>query len=182
MAYMKANKGKVSYGSYGLGSHAHLILAAMSRQLKADAAHVAYKGEAPMYMDLISGQVQMAMGSPMGLKPHLGKIRAVGIIGQTRSNLLPDLASFWEQNLRTPTYQTLGVTAYAAPGKTPIEIQQQFAQAVAKALKLPEVRARILATGYPVVDDDTPAAFTAMVKKDMPQWKSMIDQAGVEPS
>ena len=66
--------------------------------------------------------------------------------------------------------------------KPPIEIQQQFAQAVAKALKLPEVRARILATGYPVVDDDTPAAFTAMVKKDMPQWKTMIDQAGVEPN
>ena len=41
---------------------------------------------------------------------------------------------------------------------------------------------RILATGYPVVDDDTPAAFTAMVKKDMPQWKAMIDQAGVEPN
>ena len=61
-------------------------------------------------------------------------------------------------------------------------VQQQFAQAVAKALKLPEVRARILATGYPVVDDDTPAAFTAMVKKDMPQWKAMIDQAGVEPN
>ena len=182
MAYMKANKGKVSYGSYGLGSHAHLILAAMSRQLKADAEHVAYKGEAPMFMDLIGGQVKLAMGSPMGLKPHLGKIRAVGIIGQSRSNLLPDLPTFWEQNLRTPTYQTLGVTAYAAPGKTPIEIQQQFAQAVAKALKLPEVRARILATGYPVVDDDTPAAFTAMVKKDMPQWKTMIDQAGVEPN
>ncbi|ARU06737.1 hypothetical protein CCO03_08065 [Comamonas serinivorans] len=182
LAYMKANKGQVSYGSYGLGSHGHLICAYMSRLAGADAAHVAYKGEAPMILDLVAGQVKIGMGSPMGLKPHLEKIRAVGIIGKQRSNLLPDLPTFWEQNQRDAPYQTLGVTAFAAPGKTPIEIQNRFAQSAARALKLPEVRARIEATGYPVVDDDTPAAFTADLIRDLPLWQTMIEQAGVEPT
>ena len=184
LAYLQANPGKLSYGSYGLGSHAHLILAYMSRLTNADAAHVAYKGEAPMILDLIAGQVKIAMGSPMGLKPHVdtGKLRLIGIIGKQRSNLLPDLPTFWEQNQRAAPYQTVGVTAFAAHGKTPIDIQNRFAQAAAKALKVPEVRARIEATGYPLVDDDTPAAFTADVNRDMPQWQSMIEQAGVEPT
>ena len=184
LAYMQANVGKVSYGSYGLGSHAHLICAYMSRLVNADATHVAYKGEAPMILDLISGQVKIAMGSPMGLKPHVdtGKLRLIGIIGKQRSNLLPDLPTFWEQNQRAAPYQTVGVTAFAAPGKTPADIQQRFAQAAAQALKLPEVRARIEATGYPVVDNDTPAAFTAELNRDLPQWQAMIEQAGVEPT
>lgn len=182
LAYMQANPGKVSYGSYGLGSHGHLICAYMSGQAKADAAHVAYKGEAPMIMDLLAGQVKIGMGSPMGMKPHLDKLRAVGIVGRQRSNLLPDVPSFWEQNQREAPYQTVGVTAFAAHGKTPLEIQNRFAQAVAKALRQPAVRERIEATGYPVVDDDTPAAFTEQVNRDLPLWQQMIQQAGVEPT
>ena len=77
LKYVAANKGKVAYGSYGVGAYPHLAGAHMSLTQKAEMNHIAYKGESPMLQDLIGGQIQMAFASALVAKPHIeaGKLR-----------------------------------------------------------------------------------------------------------
>ena len=78
MAWLRANKGKLSYGSYGIGSHGQLACTTLSDVAGADMAHVAYKGEAPMIQDLLGGQIKIGMGSLLSIKAHIdsGRLRA----------------------------------------------------------------------------------------------------------
>lgn len=101
MAYMAKNKGKLSYGSWGVGSQAHLAGAYMSQAQDADMSHVAYKGEAPMLQDLIGGQIQLAFASALGAKPHIetGKLKAIGVTGEQRMTVLPNVPTLPEQEI-----------------------------------------------------------------------------------
>ena len=80
LQYIAANKKKLSYGSWGVGSYAHLTGSHMSLTQQADMVHTAYKGEAPMLQDLIGGQLQMAYASAAGSKPHIeaGRLKIIG--------------------------------------------------------------------------------------------------------
>ena len=90
MAWIQAMKGKLSYGSYGIGSHGQLACTTLSEVGGADMTHVAYKGEAPMVQDLLGGQVKIGMGSLLSLKSHIdaGKLRALAVTGPRRVPLL----------------------------------------------------------------------------------------------
>ena len=83
LAYVKAHKGKLSYGSWGVGSYAHLAGAYMSKTMGADMTHSAYKGEAPMIQDLIGGQLQLCFSSALNTKPFIesGRLKAIGVTG-----------------------------------------------------------------------------------------------------
>ena len=96
MAYAKANKGQLTYGSYGIGSQGHLALATLSKITDADMTHIAYKGEAPMVQDLAGGQLMIGIGSILSLKQHIdsGKLRAIAFTGRTRVPALPDVPTF----------------------------------------------------------------------------------------
>ncbi|WP_446661743.1 Bug family tripartite tricarboxylate transporter substrate binding protein, partial [Diaphorobacter nitroreducens] len=78
MAWIRSQKGKLTYGSYGIGSHGQLACTTLSEVAGADMTHVAYKGEAPMVQDLLGGQIKIGMGSLLSLKAHIdaGKLRA----------------------------------------------------------------------------------------------------------
>src|SRR5690606_9470773 len=84
LAWVKANKGKVSYGSWGVGSYAHLGGAYMSKVTDSDMVHAPYKGEAPMMQDLLGGQLQVCFTSALNAKPHIesGRIKAIGVTGK----------------------------------------------------------------------------------------------------
>ncbi|MEJ8813516.1 tripartite tricarboxylate transporter substrate binding protein [Variovorax ureilyticus] len=181
LKYVSANKGKVAYGSYGIGAYPHLAGAHMSLTQQADMNHVAYKGEAPMITDLISGQIQMAFASALVAKPHIeaGKLRAIGVSGERRMSVLPNVPTLAEQGLKDEAYRVTGWLAIALPAKTPQPIVQRIADEVRKATQQPDVQTRIAAMGFEV-KDSSPEAFAAAYKQERPVWERLIKQSGAK--
>ncbi|QNK71143.1 Bug family tripartite tricarboxylate transporter substrate binding protein [Variovorax sp. PAMC26660] len=179
LKYVSANKGKLAYGSYGVGAYPHLAGAHMSLTQQADMNHVAYKGEAPMLQDLIGGQIQMAYASALVAKPHIdsGKIRAIGVSGERRMSTLPDVPTLAEQGLKDEAYRVTGWLAIAVPAKTPKPIVDRIAQEVRKATQQPDVRERVAAMGFEI-KDSSPELFATAWKAERPVWERLIKQSG----
>ena len=181
LKYVAANKGKVAYGSYGIGAYPHLAGAHMSLATQSDMSHVAYKGEAPMMQDLIGGQIQMAYASALVAKPHIdsGKIRAIGVSGERRMSTLPNVPTLAEQGLKDEAYRVTGWLAIAVPAKTPKPIVDRIAEEVRKATQQPDVRERIAAMGFEI-KDSSPELFAAAWKAERPIWERLIKQSGAK--
>ena len=181
LKYVAANKGKVAYGSYGVGAYPHLAGAHMSLTQQADMNHVAYKGEAPMIQDLIGGQIQMAYASALVAKPHIdaGKVRAIGVSGERRMAALPNVPTMAEQGLKDEAYRVTGWLAFAVPAKTPKPIVDRIAEEVRKASQQPDVRERIAAMGFEL-KDSSPELFAAAWKQERPVWERLIKQSGAK--
>ncbi|HQQ70485.1 MAG TPA: tripartite tricarboxylate transporter substrate binding protein, partial [Alicycliphilus sp.] len=184
MAWIKANKGKLSYGSYGIGSHGQLACTTLSDIAGADMAHVAYKGEAPMAQDLLGGQIKIGMGSLLTLKPHIdaGKLRALAVTGPRRVPLLPEVPTFAEAGYSQDALALVGWLAIAAPKGLPAEVARQWAQAANQAVASREGMARIIAAGFVPVDDDTPEKFARLWAQEGPIWGRLRQVAGVQPT
>lgn len=181
LKYVKANKGKVSYGSYGAGAYPHLAGAYMSLTQQADMTHVPYKGEAPMVQDLLGGQIQMAYASALQVKQHVeaGKLKAIGVTGERRMPTLPNVPTLMEQGLKDETYRLTGWLAFAVPAATHRTVIKRIASDVRNAVMLPEVRARIEAMGFEV-KDSSPELFLAQYKKEAPIWQRLIKTTGAK--
>jgi tripartite-type tricarboxylate transporter receptor subunit TctC len=181
LKYVVANKGKVAYGSYGIGAYPHLAGAHMSLATQSDMSHVAYKGEAPMMQDLIGGQIQMAYASALVAKPHIdsGKIRAIGVSGERRMSTLPNVPTLAEQGLKDEAYRVTGWLAIAVPAKTPKPIVDRIAEEVRKASQQPDVRERIAGMGFEI-KDSSPELFAAAWKAERPIWERLIKQSGAK--
>lgn len=182
MAYLKAHKGKVAYGSYGIGAYPHLAGAHMSLTQDADMNHIAYRGEAPMVQELIGGQIQMAFASALQVKGHLdsGRLRAIGVSGDKRMATLPKVPTLAEQGLKDEAYRITGWLAVAAPGATPKPIVDRLAREVHKALQLPDVRERVASMGFEVQDNGLPEPFMAAYRQELPVWYRLIKASGAQ--
>ncbi|MEJ5149348.1 Bug family tripartite tricarboxylate transporter substrate binding protein [Comamonas sp. MYb396] len=184
IAYISANKGKLSYGSYGIGSQGHLVLASLSNMTGADMSHIAYKGEAPMVQDLVGGQLMMGIGSILSLKQHIdsGKLRAISFTGPNRVPALPDVPTFAEQGHKQDAFTISGWLGMAATGGTPAPVLEQLGAEVRKALQTRDVNARVLVAGFVPLTDDSPARFQDDWKRELPIWKKLLADAGVQPT
>ncbi len=179
LKYISANKGKLSYGSWGIGSAAHLSGAELSQMQNADMSHVPYKGEAPMLQDLLGGQIQMAFASALGAKPFIevGRLKVIGVTGEKRMAALPKVATLAEQGLSDDVFRVVGWIAMAAAAATPKPVVQRLADAVKAAVAIPEVRERIVAMGFDPVARG-PDEFAAIYKQDLPVWERLVKQSG----
>ena len=181
LKYVAANKGKLAYGSYGLGAYPHLAGAHMSLTQNADMNHVAYKGEAPMVQDLIGGQIQMAYASSLVAKPQIeaGKLKAIGVTGERRLSSLPNVPTLAEQGLKDEAYRLTGWLAIAVPAKTPEPIVKRLADEIRKATQQPDVQQKVAAMGFEL-KDSSPEAFAAAYKAERPVWERLIKQSGAK--
>lgn len=184
MAWTQAQKGKLSYGSYGIGSHGQLACTTLSEVAGADMTHVAYKGEAPMVQDLLGGQIKIGMGSLLSLKAHIdaGKLRALAVTGPRRVPLLPDVPTFTEAGYTQDALSIVGWLAIAGPRGMPADVAQQWARAANHAVASREGMARIIAAGFVPVDDDTPEKFARLWAQEAPIWGRLLQSAGIQPS
>lgn len=184
MAYAKSNKGQVTYGSYGIGSQGHLVLASLSKLTASDMTHIAYKGEAPMVQDLVGGQLMIGIGSILSLKQHIdsGKLRAIAFTGLNRVPALPEVSTFAELGHRQDAFTISGWLGVAATGNTPPAIVEQLGAEIQKAVQTREVNARVLMAGFVPLTDDTPQKYQADWKRELPIWKQLLKDAGVEPT
>ena len=179
LKYLSAHKGKLSYGSWGIGSAAHLSGSELSQMQGADMSHVPYKGEAPMLQDLLGGQIQLAFASALGAKPFIeaGRLKVIGVTGEKRMATLPKVPTLLEQGLTDDVFRVVGWIAMAAPAATPKPVVQRLAEAVKAAVAIPEVRERIVAMGFDPVARG-PDEFAAIYKKDLPVWERLVKQSG----
>ena len=182
MDYIKANRGKLTYGSYGQGSFPHLAGAYLDHITQGGMQHAAYKGEAPCVQDLLSGQIHMTWASAFNLKQHaeLGKLRLIGVQGNKRLPALPDLPTLPESGLKGDPFELVGFLAMAAPAKTPKAIQELIAAEIRKAFTDPAMKARIDGMGYGMVPDSGPEQFLADYRRDTPKWEALVKQSGVK--
>lgn len=182
MAYIRANRGKLTYGSYGQGSFPHLAGAYLDHITEGGMQHAAYKGEAPCVQDLLAGQIHMTWASAMNLKQHAeaGKLKLIGVQGNRRLPALPNLPTLPEAGLKGDAFELVGFLAMAAPAKTPLEIQELIAAEIRKAFADPAMKARIDAMGYGMVPDSSPQNFLADYKRDAPKWEALVKLSGVK--
>jgi tripartite-type tricarboxylate transporter receptor subunit TctC len=134
VAWAKARSGTLSYGSYGVGSQAHLMGEAFKKSTGTDIVHVPYKGAAPAMADVVGGQVAFTFPSIATMQGFLksGKVRALAISGDRRSALLPEVPTFNELG-----YRDIDIGAwygFFAPAGTPREVVARLNAAVATLL------------------------------------------------
>lgn len=181
LAYIEKNKSKIAYGSWGMGSYAHLAGAWLSDKLKADMNHVAYKGEAPMLQDLVGGQLQMAFASLQSARPYIesGKLKPLAVTGTQRMEALPKVSTMSEQGVKDEVFQVTGWLGMSAPAKTPTEVVARLGKEVQAVLALPEVRERIQQMGFLPVGS-SPEQFAAQFKKDALVWERVVKVSGAK--
>ena len=175
LAWVKANKGKVSYGSWGVGSYAHLGGAYMSKTMDADMSHVAYRGEAPMIQELIGGQLQLCFSSAQNTKPFIdnGRLKAIGVTGKERMTVLPNLPTIYEQGVTDDAYAIAGFVGMALPAGTPKDVVDALTAAIQHAAQDPKVKERIDGAGFLPVFSNA-EAFSKTYAKAAPVWKSLV--------
>ena len=168
LQYVARNKGKLAYGSYGIGSYPHLAGAWMSATQQGDMSHVAYKGEAPMMQDLIGGQIQMAYARVLQAKPYLdaGKIKAIGVTGERRTATLPNIPTLMsrDEGRGVSRDRMAGLRAAGAHAQAH---RAALADEAREACEQPDVHASIVAMGFEV-KCSSPEAFAASYQQECP--------------
>ena len=177
IAYAKTNPGKLSFGSSGTGSALHLGAELFKSAAGVDILHVPYKGNAPMTLAVVSGEVSMVFDSLTGPLQHIraGKLRALGVTGPKRSDVLPDVPTTTESGVAV-VYESWN--GWLAPAGTPAEAIAWLNREVVRAVAAPEVREKFTALGYTPVTN-TPAEFAALIAMELERSGKIIREVGM---
>ncbi|MCA0239925.1 MAG: tripartite tricarboxylate transporter substrate binding protein [Proteobacteria bacterium] len=181
LRHIEANKGQLAYGSWGMGSTAHLDGAWLSDKLKADMNHVPYKGEAAMLQDMVGGQFHIAFAALQSARPFIesGRLKALGVTGTERLAALPKVPTLLEQGIKDDVFRVTGWVGMSAPAKTPAAAVSRMAAEVHAILAQPEMRERFQQMGFIAVGN-TPEEFRAVVQKDGPVWERVVKLSGAK--
>jgi tripartite-type tricarboxylate transporter receptor subunit TctC len=178
--YARANPGKVSFGSSGNGSAAHLTSELWKSLTKTYMIHIPYRGAVPALTDLMGGQIQLFFDAPTGLinQGKAGKVRLIGVASERRLPVLPDVPTFIEQGF--PGFTGSTWAGMLAPAGTPRDIVKRMSEEVARIIKSDETRAKLEAMGtFPA--GSTPEEFDAFIAAETAKWAQVIKTAGVKP-
>ena len=180
--WLKANSGKINYGSYGVGSYPHMISEYILKQNKVQGSHAVYKGEAPMAQDLLTGQIHFAFGSPAVMKPHFdsGKLRPIAVTANRRFATLPDLPTFGEQGWKDAPYGLMGWFGFVGPAGIPKPILDKLAEHTRMAMVDADIKARFVNFGYEPVGDSSPEKLEAEYKRNVGHWKELVQISGAK--
>jgi len=177
--YARANPGKVSFGSSGNGSAAHLTTELWKSLTQTYMIHIPYRGAVPALTDLMGGQIQLFFDAPTGLinQAKAGKVRLIGVAGDKRLPAVPDVPTFIEQGFAGFTGSTWA--GMLAPAGTPRDIVKRMSEEVARIIKSDETRAKLDAMGtFPA--GSTPEEFDAFIAAETAKWAKVIRTAGVK--
>ena len=174
----RANPGKLTYASFGLGSTNHLIGEFFTSKTGTDLLHVPYKESAAAATDLASGQVKLAFDTMAVAMPLVqgGKLKALATLSPSRSRLAPDLPTMTESGVALATEGWMGVLA---PRNTPPAIVDRLNKAVNKLLVLPSVREAFADRCVKVVTA-TSQQFGEFIQAEVKQWTEVVKASGVQ--
>jgi putative tricarboxylic transport membrane protein len=181
LAYIKANREKMSLANAGIGAASHLCGMLFSTAIQADLLTVPYKGTGPAMNDLLGGQVDLLCDQTTNTTAQIrgGKVKAYGVTTRTRVPTLPDVPTLDEQGL-TSFEVTIWHGLYGPKGM-PKEALDKLVSALQYALKDPAVKQRFADLGATTMppESGTPAALQAHLKAETEKWAPLIKQAGV---
>ena len=175
----KAQPGKVSFGSAGLGSAQHLTLEMFKLQAKVDALHIPYKGSGPMLTDLMGGQIQFSFDTMTAATPHVksGRVLALAQTRAKRAKGHPGVPTMQEQGFEgfdaTTWYGLVG------PGKLPAAIAQKVNRDVNAVLAMPDVQEKLETYG---AEDGggSPEKFAQFIRDEIVKWAKVVKDGSVK--
>ena len=178
IALAKAQPGKLNYASPGNGTPHHLAMELLRLQTGASLTHVPYKGIAGATTDLVGGQVQVMFASLHSVLPQVrgGKLKLLGITG-TRSPLVPNIATFQEQNMAFLDALDAWY-ALLAPARTPPELIARLHQDMSAVLAMPEVREQLAGKGL-AEQTISAAELGALLRSDLARWRKVISESNI---
>jgi len=179
IAEVKRQPGKLNFGSPGRGLAHHLAMEALKRRLQLDIVDVQYKGIAPVVQDTVAGQVPIAVIDTVVLLPHLrsGKLRAIAAFANKRLSVLPEVPALGEMG-----YSGLDIApivGVVAPRNTPKEIIGRLNSEIVRAVRDPEVSAKLTGLGLEIIAD-SPEQFAAFLRSEAERWLPLIRSLNIK--
>ena len=178
IAYARANPGKLTFASAGMGTASHLAGELFKTMAKVEMTHVPYKGNVPAITDLLAGQTSLLFATMPTVLPHAkaGKLRALATIGAGRSAAAPELPTIGESLKGFEVNNWIGLFA---PAGTPPEIVKRWNGEVMRVMQSPEIQARLPNEGARF-SPNTPEQFAAFVKGEIAKWAPVVKASGAK--
>jgi len=179
IVYAKANPGKITMASAGVGSAGHLVGELFKMMAGVDFVHEPYRGAGPALADLLGGQVMISFAGIAGSIEYIraGKLRALAVTTATRSQALPDVPTVGEF---VPGFEAGDWLGVGAPGNTPAAIVDKLNGEIALALADPKIKARFADLGGTALAL-TPAEFGKLLADETEKWAKVIRAAHIKP-
>ena len=179
IAYAKANPGKISFGSSGVGAAAHLTTELFKQTAGIDMVHIPYKGTAPALADEMGGNIQILVDTPSSLMPQVrgGKIKALAMFSAKRLASAPEVPTMAEAG--GPPLESSTWVMFLAPAGTPRDIVNRMSAEVAKAIAAKDINGRFESLGIIPVGNN-PEQAARFLADEITKWSKVITTAGVK--
>jgi tripartite-type tricarboxylate transporter receptor subunit TctC len=180
VAMARANPGKLTFASSGVGGLIHLTGEMFKQSAGVDLTHIPYKGTTQLLPDLVDGRLDMALDSLPAYLPHLkaGRVRALAVASRGRSTVLPELPTMAEAG--APGVVSATDYAVFAPAGTPAPVIALLNREVDAVLQMPDLRAKLAAQGIEIVGG-TPESVHAELLDEIAKWGRVIAEAKLKP-
>lgn len=178
--YLKANPGKVNWGSSGNGSSLHIGLALFQAATGVNVTHVPYKGSAPAITDVMAGQIQLMHTTTVSAEAQIksGRVRVIGVASPKRIALLPDVPTLAESGIKDA--EAIVWFGMSAPAKTPRPIIEKLNLEANRILGLPDVKKRLDELGLEI-QGGTPEQFAAFISREVGRINKLIKIGALRP-
>ena len=179
IAYLKANPDKLNYATGGIGSSQHFAAELMMNMTGTKMTHVAYKGTAPAYVDLLSGATSLMFDNLVTALPQVkaGKLKALAVTPAQRASQAPEVPTMAEAGLAG--YETGIWHGFLTTGGTPKATVERLNKEIVRAVNLPDVKDAFIARGLLPVGN-SPGEFDAFIRNEMAKWSKIIKEAGIK--
>jgi tripartite-type tricarboxylate transporter receptor subunit TctC len=179
IALAKADSGKLTYGSSGIGGTSHLAGALFCVLANIEMTHVPYRGGEPAMADVVSGHIDMLFSTRLQSRGFVesGQLRPLAVTTRKRSPATPELPTMQEAGV--PGYEVAGWYGMLAPAGTPPAIVKKLNREVVRIVHLPDVTEKMAADGSEPVGS-SPAEFAAHIKSEVEKWRDLIRRTGIK--
>ena len=178
VALAKQRPGKLTYGSSGVGGAGHLAGELFKERAGIDVLHVPYKGGGPAMTDLLGGRLDMYVGVPSTVAPHVnaGKLRALATTGAKRTSMMPNVPTVAESGY--PGFEAINWYAFVAPARTPKDFLDFWNRELTKALNDPKIVAELAKDGL----DPAPGTrdeLAQYIERESLKWGKIVREANI---
>jgi tripartite-type tricarboxylate transporter receptor subunit TctC len=179
IAYAKANPGKLTYGSFGVGTYSHLSMEDLKRRTSIEMVHVPYRGAAPALNGLLGGEVTVMFLTLASFEAHekLGKVRILAAATEKRAAARPEFPTVSESGI--PGFHTSVWFGMWGPANMPPAVVSKIHADVLNVLDLPQTREYFVKNSFSRVDG-SPTEFARLIENDLKHWEAVIKAAGIK--
>lgn len=180
VALAKARPDQLNYASSGIGASAHMAAELFKSTTRTRIVHVAYKGQPPAIVDLVSGQVQLMFPNIPSVLPQIkaNRLRPLAVTTTARSALFPEMPTVAESGF--PGFEVTQWGGLVTAAAVPAAVTEKFQRDLSAVLGQPEVKQALLGHGFEAVGN-TPAQFAEYIRSEIAKWSKIISEAGIKP-